>query len=465
MRRAAWLVAAAVTLGCRPEASCTTCVALTGVTLVDGTGASARAGQVVFIRDSLVAATGPVDSVPLPRGTDVRHLPGRWIMPGLVDAHAHVTFLRDPTDWTSFDRATSEQLLLILLAHGITAARNPAGPAREAVALRDDVRAGRVLGPALRVAGPPLNVAGGELSHDSLRSWVRSMGQSGVDDVKLYRRATPDVVRLVATLADSLGLGAIAHLEATDPATAVEGGLRAITHGASWSPRWLPRERRAAYAARQAAVGPMRARLDWIEWLDPEAPEVVRGIAAMAAAGVALDPTLVAYAPRLRGPGSVADRAAAARVTPAAVLATWEGALEEWTQEDRVRGGALWPRLLDLVHRYWLAGIPLLAGSDLPNAWVPPGLSLHEELALLVEAGIPPAAVITIATRNGATALGWEATRGAARPGMRADLVVLTADPLADIRNTRAIETVWLAGTPYRPDSLLAAAGVGEVAR
>ena len=109
--------------------------------------------------------------------------------------------------------------------------------------------------------------------------------------------------------------------------------------------------------------------------------------------------------------------------------------------------------------RWWLAGLAGAAAAATRSV----GILLVP--ALLVEAGIPPAAVITIATRNGATALGWEATRGAARPGMRADLVVLTADPLADIRNTRAIETVWLAGTPYRPDSLLAAAGVGEVAR
>jgi imidazolonepropionase-like amidohydrolase len=100
--------------------------------------------------------------------------------------------------------------------------------------------------------------------------------------------------------------------------------------------------------------------------------------------------------------------------------------------------------------------VRLLAGSDLPNPWVVPGAGFHRELELLVQAGIPPLEVLSLATRNGAAALGLDA--GTIEPGRRADLVVLEAGPLADIRNTRRIRLVMKEGRVWRPADLLSAA-------
>jgi imidazolonepropionase-like amidohydrolase len=110
----------------------------------------------------------------------------------------------------------------------------------------------------------------------------------------------------------------------------------------------------------------------------------------------------------------------------------------------------VWPKLLELTRRYHEGGMILTVGSDLPNQWVVPGWSLHREMQLLTEAGITPAAVLQMATRNGALALGLE-DRGTVEPGRVADLVVLRADPLSDIRNTTKIHSVWQHGRRVFP--------------
>jgi imidazolonepropionase-like amidohydrolase len=88
------------------------------------------------------------------------------------------------------------------------------------------------------------------------------------------------------------------------------------------------------------------------------------------------------------------------------------------------------------------SGVPLIAGTDTPTPWIVPGASLHNELKLLNEAGIPPLQVIRIATSNAAHALRGQHKFGSITPGLRADLVLLSRNPLDDITNTRAIDLV-----------------------
>ena len=127
-----------------------------------------------------------------------------------------------------------------------------------------------------------------------------------------------------------------------------------------------------------------------------------------------------------------------------------------WTENDYARAKAAWSKVLGLTKRLFDRGILLTAGSDLPNPWVIPGVSFHEELQLLADAGIPPLDVLRIATANGAKALGIDDEAGTVEVGRRADLVVLTANPLDDLGNTRSIEWVILGGVAFNPDSLLA---------
>ena len=101
---------------------------------------------------------------------------------------------------------------------------------------------------------------------------------------------------------------------------------------------------------------------------------------------------------------------------------------------------------LGIVRRLHQAGVLITTGTDFPLPWITPGVSLHREMWLLQKAGLPALEVLTIATRNGAEALGILDEVGTIEKGKRADLVILSADPLKDIRNTRAIEAVYLGG-------------------
>ena len=103
------------------------------------------------------------------------------------------------------------------------------------------------------------------------------------------------------------------------------------------------------------------------------------------------------------------------------------------------------------MHR---AGVPILAGTDLSLAYVYPGFSLHDELAFLVEAGLPPLEALKAATIGPARFLGMEGTLGTVEAGRTADLVLLDADPLADIQNTRRISGVVVNGRWLGPEEL-----------
>jgi imidazolonepropionase-like amidohydrolase len=105
----------------------------------------------------------------------------------------------------------------------------------------------------------------------------------------------------------------------------------------------------------------------------------------------------------------------------------------------------LFPTFLAIIKRFWESGVLITAGTDLGNPWITPGVSLHHELELLTSAGIPPLEVIKIATKNGAKALHILDNVGTIEVGKQADLI-LNANPIEDIKNTRKIEMVFQAG-------------------
>jgi imidazolonepropionase-like amidohydrolase len=172
---------------------------------------------------------------------------------------------------------------------------------------------------------------------------------------------------------------------------------------------------------------------------------------------VSVDPTLVAYHTKLWWRDSIYQRDPDVALVPE-VLENWRVLgmdTRDWTAEEFDRAQAAWPKLLALVARMQREGVRLTTGSDLASPWVIPGVGLHQELALLVSAGIAPVDVLRMATRNGAEALRLLSETGTVEPGKRADLVVLEADPLRDIRNTRRIRYLVLGGRIFRPDELL----------
>jgi beta-lactamase class D/imidazolonepropionase-like amidohydrolase len=423
---------------------------LRGVTVIDGTGAPPVAGRDVLVRGGQVVAVVPTGSEATTEADQVLDLPGRFVMPGLVDTHAHVTILEfhrepDGTTRAEYRRDLSEQALRLLLAHGVTTVRNPSAPAVQGVALREDVARGVVVGPRIITSGPHLNDA--SMSEAEIRAEVRAHAAAGVDLIKVYAALDTARVRAVIEEAHALGLPVVGHLQRTGWTEAARLGIDGITHGASWNRELLPESHRPAY--RPSMLG----RIDWIDWLDLDSDDFATMLRELATRRIPVDPTLITYHTKFFGDDSRWTRHPDLRLVPE-IAAWWRssgGWVADWTPEDHARARGLWPKVEEMIRRYHGAGVLLAAGSDLPNAWTIPGVSLHEELELLADAGIPPLEVLTIATRNGAEVLGLLDETGTVEPGKRADLLVLAADPSLDIRNTRTIELVIQGGRLVEP--------------
>jgi imidazolonepropionase-like amidohydrolase len=468
-----WLVLAAVPAACTPgvppvqaapdrqlvqDADRPARLVLRGVTVIDGTGGPPMTGRDVLVRDGQIVAVVPTGSGGEMEGERVLDLAGRFVIPGLVDTHAHVTILEfhrdaDGATRAEYRRDLSEQALRLLLAHGVTTVRNPSAPAVPGVALREDVARGVVVGPRIVTSGPHLN--GASMSGAEIRAEVRAHAAAGVDFIKVYAALDAAQVSAAIEEAHALGLPVVGHLQRTGWTEAARLGIDGITHGASWNRELLPESRRAGY--RPSMLG----RIDWIDWLDLESEDFVTMLRELAARRIPVDPTLITYHTKFFGDDPRWTHHPDLRLVPE--LAAWwrsgGGWVADWTAEDHARARGLWPKMEAMIRRYHEAGVLLAAGSDLPQPWTIPGISLHEELELLVDAGIPAPEVLRIATRNGAEALGLLDVLGTVEVGKRADLLVLSADPTADIRNTRSIEAVIRGGQVLRPAELLEGAG------
>lgn len=447
-------------------------VAITGATLIDGTGGPPIESAVVTVEDGRITGVGRRGELAIPPGSRVIDATGRYLLPGFIDAHAHVAL--GPVSVASEDGAVSMAMevdpevsrrsLRALLAHGITTIRDPGGPAEVLVRLREQVESGGLVGPEMRVAGEVIDQAPFPgltevaRSAEEVRAAVRRQAAVGVDLIKLYTSLTPEMITAGIEEAHAHGLRAVGHLLATTWTEAAEAGIDGIVHIIPGSPRLLPP------AARGELIESMRRgtqfMVRWFELADFDSAAMQQAIEALAREGVVLDPTLVFFDAMVRGDDPALTRSPALELVAPSLIENWRGAFHMnlgWTPEDFERGRQAFPRMLELARRLHEAGVPLAVGTDANNPWVVPGPSFHRELELLVDAGIPAEDVLGMATHNGALAAGVLDDRGTAEVGKRADLVLLAGDPRKDIRATRDIVWVMQEGQIMEPEELLAA--------
>lgn len=445
----------ALLCGCAAGRGTDAAIAIEHVTVIDGTGAPARADQTVVVAGERIVAVGPAASTPVPRGARRIDGRGRWLIPGLWDMHVHA-FAVDFAAWTG----------PLLLAHGVTGARDMGFFVDSARHWRGEVAAGRVQGPRLVVGGRldgPANRApwvARAATADEARRAVDSLHAAGADFIKVYSALPRDAWQGAAEEARRRGIPLAGHVPyAVGVAEAARAGQRSIEHqddllrACSAEDEGMRRELLAMPAdappARQLAlVRDHAARIRG----GYDAARCGALTAALAEAGTWMTPTLVVYQPYLARGDTAVMHPSASRYVPAALAAEWRARLERAGPGDTATVGAYvsLARTGEL-HR---AGVPLLAGTDAPLAYLLPGLSLHDELALLVRAGLTPLQAIRAATGEAAAYLGADSL-GVVAPGKLADLVLLEADPLADIRHTRRIHTVVARGRVVDRDALL----------
>src|SRR5919112_4369108 len=406
-----------------------TMLVLVGPTLIDGTGDPPKPNAVIIVNGNrIVAITNEAEyhdryySLINNETTTVNvlNLTGKYVIPGLFDMHAHVAGVRK----NSYNQNFSETALDMLLDYGVTTIRNPGGPTNESIALKHNVSEGNIEGPEIYTAGRLLNgpqiaipfVEKQISSEEEAREEVRYQAAAGVDYIKLYVGLPPNLVKAAIDEAHSQGIRVIGHLYMTSWTDAANLGIDALTHGVPVSPFLLPSgDKREQFL--ENGGGPFDHFL-WLDLVDLNSTETEEMIHALVENDIPVDPTLSIYKAMLKDDGYDDDGFS--------------------NPQNQLR----WAKVLQLTKMMYDNGVQILAGTDIPNFGLIPGASLHNELELLVEAGIKPLEVIKIATNNGATALGIDDRVGTIESGKEADMIILTSNPIENISNTKGIAAV-----------------------
>jgi hypothetical protein len=419
-----------------------------GCSVFDPEAGAMLDGRTIVVRGeriAAVAATGEKIDAP----ADATRIDGRgkYLLPGLIDAHVHLVHVLD------LAKVAGEKVLPLYLAAGVTSVRSAGDELVAASAVAEFAAAHPQSSPRvftcspLLDGNPPIHPGAGRAItdpaqvpalFDELRPW-------GVTTVKIYAGTGRDVGRAIIEEAHRRGLFVTAHLGAYRAQEAVADGVDGLEHTWSVFNYIIPPE-----AAGQPGH---RGQVDLDHRLGASL------VAELARRKTFVDPTLVVFRNMILLPDvpEVRDHPDNS-LAPRRLREFWpiylqrSGCPQGGPLEDRRREFA---KYQELTGRLFRAGVPLLVGTDSPEPQVTPGFSLHQELELLVASGLPPAAALCAATLHNAAALGQQDHLGTIEVGKLADMVLLTANPLDDIRRTRQIDLVIRGGRICKPATLL----------
>ena len=439
-------------------------LAITGVTIVDpSVAASKQAGmtnQTVVIRNGVIEGVGPANTVPIPRGAKRVDGRGKFLIPGLWDSHVH--FMN-----------TGASALPLDVALGVTSVREMGGYIDSTRAWQSRMRAGTLVGPRILTAGPileapsyldnvrkrsardprigqrvlPYRIAVGNAA-DARRA-IDSLVKLHVDFVKIRTTESPESFFAILREARRAGLKVAGHAPSVASITvAVDSGQRDVEHVIAPPLSRLPADARDS------------VYLDFAKWGTWYTPTLV----VTQAVGLSGDSAKLAIF-------SDAARRTDERQPYASawLLGWWSMQAEERASDTSSTRAAEMRELYESsvadVRRMHELGVLILAGTDAGSVLVYPGFALHDELRLLVEdAGFTPLEALWSATVGPTRFAGLQETLGSIAPGKIADLVLLDANPLDNIRNTRRISAVIQGGRLFTRkdlDVLLASARRG----
>jgi imidazolonepropionase-like amidohydrolase len=417
--------------------------AYVGAQVIDGRGGPPIRDAVILVNQGRIEQVGT--GIKVPKGATVVDLAGKWVIPGLIDGHTHA-------DRWSLSR---------YLAYGVTAVRDVGGNTDSLVALRDGVAAGTLVGPRLFISGAMVDGAPAtwpgatEVSKpEDARRAVDQLVLADVSQVKVYTKVDRTVLAALMDEAKTLKVPVTAHLGRVDAVTAAKMGVSAIEHLSGIVESSVPNPAPLFRAHEEFFRGWIAFERGWAA-LDSGALD--RTAQALIGARVTIIPTLIqhqTYAyledPRYRARLDLSG-------VPAAIQKDWDipGLAERARLKAPDYAALQKSRPIEdwFVRFYQGKGGRVVAGTDSPNQLIAPGASLHEEMALLVAAGLTPAEALLAATRDAGRLLNADSL-GVIQRGGPADFLVLGADPMQDIRNTRRIERVIQFGVEHRPQEL-----------
>ena len=432
----ALLLLALIAPGAAPSAQQPSALAIVNVTVIPMDRERTEPDQTVIVRGDRIEALGPAASVPVPPGARRIEGRGRFLIPTLSEMHAHIP----PGDATDAEIA---RVLTLYAVNGIGTVRGMLGAPKH-LPLRDRANRGEILSPWIYTSGPSFNGSSAP-SPDAAVQMVKDQKAAGYDLLKIHPGVKRDVFDAMAAAAHAAGIPFAGHvpldvglMRALEARYAtidhIDGYLEALAReGASGSQMFglnltgvLDESRIPSLvdATRKAGVWIVPTEALFQHWVGPDDPETMKTWPEM-------------------------------QYVPKDELAKWVESKKKMTSgvtpTERARFLEVRGRLIQALHA---GGAGLLLGSDGPQLWNVPGFSVHRELRYLVQAGLTPYQAIETGTRNVAVFYGTTADRGTIAQGKRADLILLEANPLADIGNSARIGAVVLGGRLLTKDDI-----------
>jgi len=430
-------LAVAAVIASSTSASGQPTVAITRVNVIDGTSSSPRTNQTVIIRGNRIVGVGAAGSIKVPAGARVVEARGKFLVPGFWDMHVHTAI------------TGGRDLLPLYVANGVTGVRDMAGDWDTLRTWRSEIGAGQLVGPRIIASGPYLE--GGDVPIPHLLARNAAEARVGVDSlvslrvgfIKVHSQLNAESYFAIARRARERGVVFAGHVpRVVGSAAASDSGQKSIEHLLAIPADCTPADS-IALAPRfsvQGALGRCST-----ENLAPLYARFGRN-------GTYVTPTFTAQVEVASWPTRAVPGDSLAHYLPKMVR---DYVAEIFPMPDSIPpnadsvGRAMLEKRLRQVATMQRAGVHILTGTDAPLRNSPPGFGLHEELVLLARGGMSPFEILKSATLEPARYFGMLDSAGTIARGKLADLVLLDANPLQDIRNTRRISAVVANGRVF----------------
>lgn len=385
---------------------------------------------------------------------------GKYLMPGLWDAHIHFAYMEELAP-SMFD---------LFLGYGITSVRDTGGEINFVKSWKDKALADPKNAPRVMIAGPlldglpnvydgsdpghpPLSV--GLATEDAITKKLNELDSLGVDLLKAYEMLSPEQFTQITKIAKEKGLKITGHVPLSmDVVSASNAGLSSMEHLRNlelscasnadelWQQRLLllKEEKDSAGGALRSKIHDLQREVAVKNYDDNKANEILKVLAKNETWQI---PTLALSAFLTNRHFENEDWQESIAFLPESIEQKWKESAETLNKTPvtpfRIQYSEWFINMVNKVHN---AEIEIMAGTDSPIALLTPGQSLHEELAMLVKAGLTPLEAIKTATINPAKYFNLENELGLIQEGMWADMVLLDANPIENIENTKTIHAV-----------------------
>ncbi len=396
--------------------------AIRDVTVIDGTGRAPLPHSTILVRGDRIIEIGPDNTIRIPPGTRVLSGRGRYAIPGLWDMHVHL--------WYEANQ------LPVYVANGITGVRDMGSDLARTKAWRRDAESGKSVGPHIITPGAPVDGKQSDdpklpvlvaLTPEDARRAFDRLDDSGADFIKVLSSLPRDAYLALAERSRKWRVPFAGHVPASVSAwDAIEARQLSIEH---------------LFGLFAACADDPANVLDSFD--EQKARELFHESALMETRQT---PTLTLWERMARIGETQREHDPLLSQVPAAIRRTWPETEPPVKPEDAAKLKRQFELALRMVRLMKECGVEILAGTDTGDPYTIPGVTLQRELELLVKAGLTPMEALRSATVLPAKLLDWDSAVGTLKKGMVADIVLLNANPLADIRNISRVHAVVLRG-------------------